>query len=169
MRTFGTIFRSIGLYDSNENAVLIPTNLWHKAEKQKSGDNLFEIGAKPVLFTPRDFVPANAEKRSAHLREGNAELIHEPLLGTFGVKAGVQSEYFDTLEEAEFLKAVADVPMHGNIDVPTSPEICRAAINKYNEQRKGLEEILLAEAITFTNDETMQQRVVRELWKKMSQ
>ena len=60
------------------------------------------------------------------------------------------------------------MPTHRNIDVPISPEICRVAVNKYNEQRSDVEEMLLAEAITFTNDETMQQRVVRELWKKMS-
>ncbi len=127
-----------------------------------------ELEIKPVLFTPLDFVPADAEKRGVYIRDAKAELIHEPLLGTFGVKVSKQTEYFDTLEEAEFLKAVADVPMHGNVDVPISPDICRLAINKYTEQRAGIEEMLLSQAVTFTNDETMQQRVVRELWKKMT-
>lgn len=127
-----------------------------------------ELETKPVLFTPLDFVPANAEKRGVYIRDAKAELIHEPLLKTFGVKISQQTEYFDTLEEAEFLKAVADVPMHGNIDVPISPEICRVAVNKYNEQRAGLENHFLTEAATFTNGETMQQRVVRELWKKLT-
>jgi len=126
-----------------------------------------DLATKPVLLTPIDFIKSGANTRAVVIREARAELLHEPLLGTFGVKTGAHAEYFDTLEEAEFLKAVADVPMHGDVDVPTSPDVCGKAVTKYREQRAALEEQLLAEAATFTSDETLQHRVVRELWKKI--
>ncbi len=127
-----------------------------------------ELETKPVLFTPLDFVPASIEKTTVELPEGQTQLINEPLLNNFGVRCGRIEISLDTLEQAEFLKAVADAPMHGSIDVPASADTCRIVISKYNEQRNGLENLFLAEAATFTNDETMQQRVVRELWKKLT-
>ena len=128
-----------------------------------------ELTTKPKLFTPQDFVPADAEKKCIHLREGRAVLIDEPLLGSYGVRVSNQSQYFDTREQAEFLKTVSDVPMSGNIDVPLSPEVCRIAMGKYREQRDGLENLFLTEAATFTSDENLQEKVVKELWKKMAE
>jgi len=69
--------------------------------------------------------------------------------------------------EAIIVKTLSDLALHGELKVPVSPEVCQNALQNYEKEFGRLNDLFYSEAATFTADETMKEKVVKELWKKL--
>ena len=139
-----------------------------KQTAQSIADEIWtEFSPKPTNFTPLSFVPANAELETIDLPIGKAKVAAQSLLHGDGVTVGDNFIELGSLERAEFVKALIDLSVHGTLEIPASKEICQKALAKHERQTKELDTRFYTEAATFSADENMQEKVVRELWKKL--
>jgi len=69
-------------------------------------------------------------------------------------------------EFCDFLQRVSDAGISGRIRLPKDVDGCRAAIKKSELYTTGLSQEFLQLAAAHTADERIQDRVVRELWKR---
>jgi methylase of polypeptide subunit release factors len=123
--------------------------------------------APPAHFTPLDFVPATAETETIDLPQGKAKVITHGLYGNSEVQIGDNFIPLGNPERSELVKALADLSIHGKIEIPASPEISEKALKSYERKFTELNKRFHAEAATFTADENLQEKIVKELWKKI--
>ncbi len=68
---------------------------------------------------------------------------------------------------AKFVKALSDEGISGAVEVPNNPEVCKWAVEKYEKHCQEVDEQLSSLSAMHTADEKMQERVIRELKRKM--
>lgn len=124
-----------------------------------------EFGIKPESFSPLSFVPENAETETINLPQGKAKVVTQGLLGTSDVQIGNEFIELGSAERSEFVKTLSDLSFHGELEIPLSAEICQKALVKNERKFKELEKRFYEEAATFSADENMQDKIVKELWK----
>ena len=71
------------------------------------------------------------------------------------------------VERSNFVKTLSNFALHGALKVPKSMEICENALKRYEAECAKLNELFYSEAATFAADENMQEKIARELWKKL--
>ena len=98
---------------------------------------------------------------------GKAKVTAQTLYHADGVTVGDRFIELGSVERAEFVKTLAALSVHGELEIPQSKEICQKALAKHERKIKELDTRFYAEAATFSADETMQEKIVKELWKKM--
>lgn len=126
-----------------------------------------ELAPRPEFFTPLTFVPANAATETINLPLGKAKVVAKSLLHNDGVNIGENFISLGSVERSNFVKSLADLALHGETDIPVSTEICEKARRKYEIESDKLNELFYSEAATYVADENMQEKIVRELWKKL--
>lgn len=126
-----------------------------------------ELKTKPAAFTPLSFVPASAQTETINLPPGKAKIITQGLLGTSDVQIGGEYVSLGSQERSELVKKLAELSIHGEIEIPVSPEISRKAFERYETKVEEINQMFYGEAATFTADENMQEKIVKELWKKL--
>lgn len=126
-----------------------------------------EFAQPPRFFTTLSYVPASAETETINLPLGKAKIITQGLLGTSDVQIGDEYISLGSVERSEFVKIIADLSIHGEIQIPVSPEISQKAVRKYEKEVAEINQMFYREAATFTADENMQEKIVKELWKRL--
>lgn len=124
-----------------------------------------EFPEKPTAFSPLSFVPADAETETVNLPQGKAKIITQGLLGTSDVQIGSEFIELGSSERSEFVKTLSDTSIHGKLEIPVSAEICQKALKKHESKVKELNNRFYTEAATFSAEENMQEKIVKELWK----
>ncbi|MDQ3180439.1 MAG: hypothetical protein M3Q33_07960, partial [Acidobacteriota bacterium] len=122
---------------------------------------------QPEFFTPLNFVPANASTETINLPLGKAKVAAKSLLHDDGVNIGENFISLGSVERSNFVKSLADLALYGELKIPVSTEICEKAWRKYETESDKLNELFYSEAATYVADENMQEKIVRELWKKL--
>ncbi|MCY7376845.1 MAG: hypothetical protein LH472_12870 [Pyrinomonadaceae bacterium] len=126
-----------------------------------------ELAPQPKSFSPLDFVPQGAKTETIDLPIGRAKIAAKSLLHDDGVNIGEIFVSLGSVERSVFVKTLADLALHGAVKIPLAPEICAAAIRKNEKESERVNELFCTEAATFTADENMQEKIVKELWKKL--
>ncbi len=118
-------------------------------------------------MTPLDFVPPRTQSEKITLLAGRAKIIQQSLLQPDGVQIGNEFIWLGSPERSEFVRRLSQLELAGEIAIPVAPQICHAALAAYEKAVEDLTEKFRAEVTTFTADENLQEKTVRELWKKM--
>ena len=126
------------------------------------------IDPKPHFKTPLNFVRGQ-DSQPLVLPAGPARLLAANLLETAAVSIGAWTKDMKDVRRAKFVKAISDEGIVGPVDIPNSPEACNMAVKKYENHCREIEEQFTSLVAMHTADEKMQDRVIRELRRKMRQ
>jgi hypothetical protein len=148
-------FRSASANKGKQTAHSIAEEIWT------------ELIPQPKPFTPLDFVPANAETETINLPLGKAKVVVKSLLHNDGVNIGENFISLGSVERSNFVKSLSDLSLHGKMEIPVSSEICAKALRMNEKEFERVNELFYSEAATFIADENMQEKIMRELWKKL--
>lgn len=126
-----------------------------------------ELAPKPEFFTPLSFVTNGAELETINLPLGRAKIVARTLLREDGVQIGTEFLPLGSIEKCQIVKVLSDLNLQGELQIPVSPEVCGKALKKYEKEKDKLTDLFQTEAATFTADENMRDKIVKELWKKL--
>ena len=118
-------------------------------------------------LAPLDFVLEGAKTETIDLPVGKAKIAAKSLYQNDGVSIGDYFIELGSVERSVFVKTLADLSLHGAIKIPLAPEICAAAMQKNAQEFERVNELFYTEAATFVADENVQEKIVKELWKKL--
>jgi hypothetical protein len=136
---------------------------------QSLADEIWEaFEEKPTAKALHDFVPASAKTESVLLPPGKATLLTNDMFNPNSLRIGSQHIPFGTPERAEYALQVSEDGISGKVEIPLDPVICQTALRDHRAHRDKLNELFASTAAAFTADEQMQERIVRELWRRAS-
>lgn len=148
-------FRSASARKGKQTAHSIADEIWT------------ELAPQPTFLTPLDFVPDKTKTEEINLPLGRARIITQGLLGTSDLQVGDKFIALGSVERSNFVKTLSDLALHGELEIPVSPKVCRNALQNYEKEFGQLNDLFYSEAATFTADENLKEKVVKELWKKL--
>jgi type I restriction-modification system DNA methylase subunit len=124
-----------------------------------------ELSPKPVFQSPLAFVPPKTQTEEVTLPAGRAKLIAGNMFQPDGIQIG--DSFIETRHpvRSQFVKELAALELTGKLNIPTEHTACEQALKDYEAERLRLTDEFTDLAAGYTADETMQQRVVSELWK----
>ncbi|MBA2494647.1 MAG: hypothetical protein H0V31_08130 [Acidobacteria bacterium] len=167
-REITKLYRQIRVAEKKMQKFRSATARKGKQTAHSIADEIFgELVPQPEFFTPLEFVPANAETETINLPLGKAKVVAKSLLHNDGVNIGENFISLGSVERSNFVKSLADLALHGETNIPVKPEICEKALQKYVTESGKLNKLFYSEAATYVADENMQEKIVRELWKKL--
>lgn len=117
----------------------------------------------PEALTPLDFVGSGATEPIV-LPSGRAKLVNN-LFDAATVMVAGQQIPLGQLPRAEFVTALSDCGVHGEVAVPKDPAQCSRALDAYTAHVTEVNDEFLRLASDYTSDEDMHVRIARELWK----
>jgi len=123
---------------------------------------------KPLFKTPLSFIHSS-DGQSLNLPEGKAKILSANLLETAAVSIGTWTKDMKDIARAKFVKALSDDGIVGGVCIPNDAAICATAIEKYEQYKESVDQQLASTVARYTADEKMQERVIRELRRKMRQ
>jgi type I restriction-modification system DNA methylase subunit len=126
-----------------------------------------DLKEKTEYKTPLDFIPPKARCEELNLPTGRAKLIKQHLFQPDGVQIGETFFELGDPARSHFVKQLAHIGITGKIPVPIDPDICRKALAEYRAYVDRITDEFTRLAAMRTADESMQERVVRELWRKL--
>jgi hypothetical protein len=126
------------------------------------------LDTPPAYRTPLDFIPPRARTEIITLpAEGRARIVSGNMFQPDAVKIG------DTLIElgdparCEFVKQLSYIGISGDVQVPMQPEHCFNALRQHQAYADETNATFQTFAAALTPEEPMQERVVKELWRKL--
>lgn len=148
-------FRSASARKGKQTAHSIADEIWT------------ELTPQPTALTPLKFVPDKTKTEKINLPLGRARVVTQGLLGTSDLQVGDKFIPLGSVERSNFVKTLSDLALYGELEIPFSPEICQNALRHYEKEFGQLNDLFYSEAATFTADENLKEKVVKELWKKL--
>jgi methylase of polypeptide subunit release factors len=148
-------FRSASARKGKQTAHSIADEIWT------------ELTPQPTALTPLKFVPDKTKTEKINLPLGRARVVTQGLLGTSDLQVGDKFIPLGSVERSNFVKTLSDLALHGALEIPVSPEVCQNALQYYEKEFGQLNDLFYSEAATFTADENLKEKVVKELWKKL--
>ena len=121
-----------------------------------------EIEEKPTVRTPLDFL-SDVENDLIDLPEGKARVVHD-LWDAGSLLVGKTEIPLGHPTRAAFAKALSDSRLHGLVSIPVDAEVCARAIKEHHEYERTMDEHFMDLASTRTADDSMQAKVVQQLW-----
>lgn len=70
-------------------------------------------------------------------------------------------------ERCEFVKQLSHIGINGSVRVPTQPEHCFNALQQHQSYADETNGEFQRLAAAYTSEEQMQERIVKELWRKL--
>jgi type I restriction-modification system DNA methylase subunit len=138
-----------------------------QASPHSIAEEIWESREVPFNYrTPLDFIPVDADKEEIDLPAGRARIVTGNLFQPDGVQIGDRFLELGDPVRCQFIKELADLNMTGSIWVPTQPVTCQLSLNDYRAYVEQTTEHFMLLAAAYTAEEAMQERVVRELWRK---
>lgn len=101
------------------------------------------------------------------LPAGRARLIKGNWFEPDGVQVGEQFLELSDPIRCQFIKELSDIGVTGNVRVPVQPAACQLALNEYRSYVEQTTDEFTRLAAAYTAEEAMQERVVRELWRRI--
>lgn len=126
-----------------------------------------ELDSPPSYKTPLDFIPPRVRTEELHLPAGHAKIIKSDLFHSDGVIIGTVFLELGDPMRSQFVKELAEHDITGSVHVPIDTATCQKALTDYYADINRITEEFNSLAAAYTADETLQNRVVQELWKKV--
>jgi type I restriction-modification system DNA methylase subunit len=164
-----TMYRSIRIAEKDMQKKRANSARQGRASAHSIAAEVWEsIDPKPQVKTPLNFARSQ-DNQLLDLPEGKAKILAANLLETAAVSIGGWAKDMKDLARAKFVKAVSDEGIVGPVEIPNDPEVCKQGVEKYEKHCREVDERLASLAALHTADEKMQERVIRELKRRMHQ
>ncbi|BCM89490.1 modification methylase PaeR7I [Abditibacteriota bacterium] len=124
--------------------------------------NLLE---RPYWKPLPEWIAADVPTQTMIVPQGHAKIGQASLFGGVSVTWGKIMVEVANEETAHWLKALSDNDLCGPQPVPLDDNVIRSALKRWESYLKGIETIFEAEARSRSAQQTMQQRIARELWR----
>lgn len=126
------------------------------------------LDTPPDYRTPLDFIPPRARTETFDLpAEGRARIIRGNMFQPDSVQIGDTIIELGDSVRCEFVKHLSQIGINGSVRVPTHPEHCLNAQRNYQTYADETNAEFQRLAAAYTSEEPMQERVVKELWRKL--
>jgi hypothetical protein len=126
------------------------------------------LDTPPDYRTPLDFIPPRARTETFDLpAEGRARVIPGNMFQPDSVKIGDTIIDLGNPARCEFVKQLSYIGINGSVSVPTHPEHCSNALRDHQAYADETNAEFQRLAAAYTSEEPMQERVVKELWRKL--
>lgn len=126
-----------------------------------------ELGDKPVYRSPVDFIPPKVKSVEVTIPEGRAKITKGGLFEPAGVQIGDTIIPTDNMLSSTLIKLISDIGITGPVSIPVNPLTVRKALEDHAAYVDTTNTQFTELAAGLTADEHMQERVVRELWRRM--
>jgi type I restriction-modification system DNA methylase subunit len=137
---------------------------------QSIADEIWDtLETKPLAKSLGDFVPAHAATDSVLLPPGKAQLVTNDMFNPNSLRIGGQYVTLGSPERAAYALQLADDEISGTVSIPRDTTICKQALADYHAHTAELDQQFRAHIATFTADEQIQERVLKELWHRARQ
>ncbi len=134
---------------------------------QSIADEIWEMfSPKPVAQSLPDFVPVKVKTETITLPSGMPKAIFGDMFNPNSLQFGRQFIALGSPERVRYALQLVESSISGQVPIPIDPAVCAKAIEQYLRQQADLSEKFMAAAATYTADEQMRSRIVKELWKK---
>lgn len=130
-------------------------------------EEIWENLEVPFIYrTPLEFIPKGTRTEEFDLPAGRARIVKGHMFQPDGVQIG--DNFFELSDpvRCQFVEELNHIGMAGSIRIPLQPSICQLALNEYHAYVEQTTDEFLRLAAAYTAEETMQERVVKELWRK---
>ncbi len=139
-----------------------------RASAQSIATEIWDNLETPFIYrTPLDFIIKGARTEKIDLPLGHAKIVKGNMFHSDSVQIGTTTFELGDIKRCEFIKKLCDIGVNGTITLPIQSEHCDKALKEYESYVIKTTEKFSALASTHTVDEVMQERVVKELWKKL--
>jgi hypothetical protein len=137
---------------------------------QSIADEIWDtLETKPLAKSLDDFVPAHAATDSVLLPPGKAQLVTNDMFNPNSLRIGGQYVTLGSPERAAYALQLTDDEISGTVSIPRDATICKQALADYHAHTAELDQQFRAHIATFTADEQIQERVLKELWHRARQ
>jgi hypothetical protein len=134
---------------------------------QSIADEIWDtLETKPIAKTLDDFILTSAASDSILLPPGKAQLVTNDMFNPNSLRIGSQYVALGSAERAEYALQLAENGISGKVNIPRDAATCKKALAEYHAHVAELNQLFGENAAAFTSDEQMQERVVKELWRR---
>lgn len=138
-----------------------------RATPHSIAEEIWETLKTPTVYrTPLDFIPKGTRTEQFDLPTGRISIIRGNMFQPDGVQIGEQFLELNDPIRCEYVKELNTIGITGSIRVPVKPEACQSAMNEYRSYVDQTTDEFMRLAAAYTSEEVIQERVVRELWKR---
>jgi type I restriction-modification system DNA methylase subunit len=163
-----TLYRQLRVAERKMQRFRSATARHGRASAQNIAYEIWEALETPYLYkTPVDFIPKGSRTEKIDLPTGRARIIKGNMFQPDSVEVGETLIELDDPVRCEFVKKLADTGTHGEISIPLQSERCQKALEDYQEYVSQTNDEFAGLAAAYTAEEAMQERVVKELWKRL--
>lgn len=140
-----------------------------RATAQSIAAEIWEsLDPRPAYSTPLDFVPPRVRTETVNLPdEGRAIIVPGNMFHPDSVQIGSTNIELGDLERCKFVKELFRIAVRGDVSVPIQPEHCVNALREHQAYVEETTGIFHSFAAAYTADENMQERAIKELWRKL--
>jgi hypothetical protein len=138
-----------------------------RATPQSIAEEIWEARETPFIYrTLTDFLPKGIRTEEFDLSAGRARIVKGNWFEPDGVRVnGNFLELGDPIR-CQFVIELNKIGITGSIRVPIQPTICQTALDDYHAYVEQITEEFKRLAAAYTAEDVLQERVVRELWRK---
>jgi len=126
-----------------------------------------ELADKPIFRTPLDFITPKVKLVEVNIPEGHAKISKVNLFDSGGVQIGNTLIPTDNQLSSTLIKLLSDIGITGPVPIPVNPLTVRKVLEDHAAYVDRINQQFTELAATLTADEHIQDRVVRELWRRM--
>jgi type I restriction-modification system DNA methylase subunit len=164
-----TLFRQLRAAEREMQRNRSTTARQGRATAQSIAAEIWEsLDTRPAYYTPLDFVPPRVRTETVTLPvEGRARIIPGNMFQPDSVQIGATIIELGDPTRCEFVKELSRIGINGSVPVPVQPEHCHNALREHQKYADETNTIFQDFAAALTADDHMQERVIRELWRKL--
>ena len=164
-----TLYRQIRAAEREMQRHRSATARQGRATAQSIAAEIWEsLDTRPAYRTPLDFVLPRVRIETVDLpSEGRAIIVPGNMFYGDSVQIGSTNIELGDLKRCEFLKELFRIGINGSVSIPVQPEYCANALQEHQDYIEETNGIFQSFAAVYTADEQLQERVIRELWRKL--
>ena len=99
--------------------------------------------------------------------QGRARIVRGNMFQPDAVQIGDTLIELGDPSRCEFVKQLSSIGVSGSVHVPTQPEHCLTALNQHQAYADETNAEFQRLAAAYTSEEAMQERIAKELWRKL--
>jgi type I restriction-modification system DNA methylase subunit len=125
-----------------------------------------ELVDKPVARSLADFVHSSAGRETVMIPVGKPKVTGADMFNPHSLQYGNEYIPLGSDERVQYALHLIAAGASGEVSIPTNPTVCDRAAQLYDAHAVALNEQFSAATSAYTNDEHIQARVIKALWKK---
>lgn len=124
------------------------------------------LDEKPVAKSLYEFIPSQEKTETVVFPAVQAKATKNDMFNPHALKFGGHYVPLGSPERVEFGLELSNQGISGQVNIPLNPVIAQAALDEYRVHVTRLNDLFQESAAAYTADEKMQERIVKELWRK---